>query len=307
MDSSKGTKLLRSDAEGETWKQAGEAERREHCGTERYRIIEKCGEGGMGEVYRAYDRKQGREVAIKYLKSDDKMYIVRFSREAMAVASLDHPNIVELYEYGQLDGRYYYTMEYVKARPWRVLARELREDFALAAKVFAQVARAVFHANRAGVYHRDIKPGNILVAMGNRGPIARLIDFGLVKIVGMPDLTKSGVLLGTPHYMSPEQAKGDIDIDGRSEVYSLGASLYHVITGRPPYRGAVLEILRQIATSSPAPPREVNPDIPEQLERVCVRAMARQIEGRYRDARALALALEDFYAHSGKKHLQKER
>jgi len=260
-----------------------------------YRIVEKLGEGGMGVVYLAEDKHLGRRVAVKFLGSTDHHYRARFIREARAVSNLNHPNIATVHDYGESDeGRPFIVMEYVKGQR---LSDLLESGITLkrAVEIVASIAEALAEAHEQGIVHRDIKPGNVIV--NDRGQV-KVLDFGLVKhLFDEPksgvDLdadtiystqTRSDVIVGTPLYLSPEQATAKT-VDGRSDLFSLGALLYEAISGRSAFSGeSVLEIGAQIIHVNPPPPSEYNSHIPAELDRITMRALEKKLDARYQSA-----------------------
>src|SRR6185369_13663716 len=260
-----------------------------------YRILEKLGEGGMGAVYLAEDLHLARRVAIKFLTSTDRHYRARFIREARAVSALSHPNIAIVHDYGETPSdQPFIVMEYVKGKS---LSDLLDEGLTLrrSVEIVSSIAEALGEAHHHGIVHRDIKPSNVLV---NERGIVKVLDFGLVKHFGEQptsgvDLdartifstqTRSDVIVGTPLYLSPEQATGK-DIDGRSDLFALGALLYECLTGHSAFSGAsVLEIGAQIIHVTPNPPSKLNPAIPPVLDRVTMKALEKKVEARYQTA-----------------------
>src|SRR5689334_3346963 len=261
-----------------------------------YRILEKLGEGGMGAVYLAEDLHLARRVAIKFLTSTDRHYRARFIREARAVSALNHPNIAMVHDYGETttDNQPFIVMEYVKGKS---LSDLLDDGLTLrrSVEIVSSIAEALGEAHHHGIVHRDIKPSNILV--NERGQV-KVLDFGLVKHFGEQPVssvdldartifstqTRSDVIVGTPLYLSPEQATGR-PIDGRSDLFALGALLYECLTGRSAFGGgSVLEIGAAIIHVTPPPPSHINPQITPALDRITMKALQKKVEDRYQSA-----------------------
>ena len=261
-----------------------------------YRIIEKLGEGGMGAVYLAEDLHLARQVAIKFLTSTDHHYRARFIREARAVSKLNHPNIAMVHDYGETEhDQPFIVMEYVKGKS---LSDLLEQGLTLrrSVEIVSAITDALGEAHEHGIVHRDIKPSNVLVS--ERGHV-KVVDFGLVKHLfetsssSGVDLdaktvystkTRSDVIVGTPLYLSPEQATGKA-IDGRSDIFALGALLYECLTGQSAFSGgSVLEIGAQIIHVTPAPPSKINPAVPATLDRITLKALQKKVEARYQTA-----------------------
>jgi eukaryotic-like serine/threonine-protein kinase len=254
--------------------------------------------GGMGVVYRARQTSLDRVVALKMIAPDrleTREDRVRFLAEAAAAAALDHPNIVPIYEVGEADGRPYFTMKLVHGGSLAESARGISADSREAAALVAIVARAVHFAHQRGILHRDLKPRNILMDADGAPLVA---DFGLAKrLDGSTDASRSGVIVGTPSYMAPEQARGDKGLSTAVDVYGLGAILYELLSGRPPFRAATaMETLVEVMTGAPARPRFWNPAVPPDLEAVCLKCLARDPAGRYASAAELADDLDNFRA-----------
>src|SRR5579883_2773679 len=247
-----------------------------------YRLVRRLGSGGMGTVFVAVQLSLNREVAVKFLRPDrwaDPGLLSRFKTEAEVVARLRHPGIVQVHETGTVGGRPYLVLEFI---PGGSLADRLVDGpvpAGRAAGLVRDLAAAVDAAHRAGVIHRDLKPGNVLLAADGSPKVA---DFGLAKWLpagggadspgGGP--TETGAVLGTPSYMAPEQAAGAAAAGVPADVYALGAILYECLTGRPPFRSAsVLETLDQVRTADPVPPRRLVPGVPRDLETVCLKCL----------------------------------
>jgi serine/threonine protein kinase/Flp pilus assembly protein TadD len=271
-----------------------------------YRIVEKLGEGGMGSVYVAVDTHLGRRVAIKFPNgpaADEQRYRARFLREARAVSGLSHPHIATLYDYGETDtGHPFIVLELVKGQTLGRLLSEGGLTLLRSVEIVRDVAEALEEAHRHGIVHRDVKPSNVLV--NERGQV-KVLDFGLVKHLSedhsqevdkeartlLTAHTQSGTVLGTPLYLSPEQAKS-APVDARSDIFALGAVLYECITGKPAFSGAtVMEIAAQVILANPAPPSSVNPNVPPELERITLKALAKKPEARYQTAAELVADL----------------
>ena len=262
-----------------------------------YEVQDELGRGGMGVVYRAWDQRLHRPVAIKMLLAGDFARPderERFEREAEAAAGLRHANIVQVYHVGDLEGRPYFTMEFVEGG-------SLAERLAVAplaagpaAALLATLAEAVQAAHDRGIVHRDLKPGNVLLTADGTPKIA---DFGLARrLDDRAGLTRSGIPLGTPNYMAPEQALGlTHSIGPAADVYALGAILYEALTGRPPFRAdTTAETLRQVVEQEPTPPSRWNATVPRDLEVICLKCLRKEPHRRYPSAAALAEDLRRF-------------
>jgi tRNA A-37 threonylcarbamoyl transferase component Bud32 len=256
-----------------------------------YELLEVIAHGGMGVVYKARQMSLNRVVALKMILHGElttERDVARFRAEAEAAANLDHPHIVPIYEVGEHDGLQYYSMRYVEGTS---LARRPRTDSRSEARLLAAVAGAVHHAHRRGVLHRDLKPSNILV---DTAGVPLVADFGLAKRVDADrSLTQSGVIVGTPRYMAPEQAAGRKDLTVAVDVYSLGVVLYERLTGHTPFAGeTVLELLRQAREEEPPRPSSVCPGLDRDLETICLKCLEKDPLKRYGSAEALQDDLE---------------
>ncbi|HEX9921793.1 MAG TPA: serine/threonine-protein kinase, partial [Anaerolineae bacterium] len=260
-----------------------------------YTIMEQIGEGGMASVFKAYQPGLDREVALKVLppqfaKKGD--FTERFAREAKAIGNLHHPNILPVYDSGQDKGFSYLAMRYIAGA--RTLGDEMKQPLKVGRiiELITQIATALDHAHQAGVIHRDIKPSNVLID----GEWALLSDFGLAKMVeASVDLTGAGVGMGTPAYMSPEQGRGQ-KVDRRTDIYALGIILFEMLTGQVPHKAEtpIATVMKRLSEPLPLP-RSLNPDIPEAVERVLLKALAVDPELRFERAGALAAALKEAY------------
>ena len=268
-----------------------------------YEICEKLGQGGMGTVYKARQLDADRTVALKVVRADQlaelslerrREVVSRFQGEARAAAALDHDHIVTVYDVGESHGRAFYSMRFVEGES---LANRLQRGPVPgrdAAEMLEPIARAVQRTHESGILHRDLKPANILVEHATGRPL--VTDFGLAKLQNA-DLTatKTGDVFGSPPYMPPEQAKSAGDATAASDVYSLGATLYHMLTGKPPFQAAsVLETLRLVVETEPVPPRELNPAVEKDLETICLKCLEKDPTRRYASAEVLANDLRRF-------------
>ena len=253
-----------------------------------YQIEDVIGQGGMATVYRAFQTQLERWVAVKIMRatgSSEKEFLARFRREARAIAALRHPNILNIYDYGEEHGTAYIVMEYISEGTLKDHLTNRPMEWLDAAPLVVPVGRALAYAHSQGVVHRDVKPANILLA---RSDWPMLADFGLVKLVGhQRGITRPGVSIGTPAYFSPEQAAGD-DVDHRSDIYSLAVVIYQLLTGRLPFvSDSPIELMLQRLKESPPPPRRFNLRIKPQLEIIILRALSRKPEARYANMEAL--------------------
>ena len=278
-----------------------------------YRIVEKLGEGGMGTVYVAEDTLLGRRVAIKTLNAGHSEkgahFRSRFLREARSVSALSHPHIATIHDYGESDGQPYIVMELVKGETLGELMHNERLTIPRALEIIEQVAMALAEAHRNGIVHRDIKPTN--VAIDHRGEV-KVLDFGLAKQINPEELdvtdpdrqtllnteTQEGMVVGTPMYLSPEQALG-VEIDARSDLFSLGTLLYECIAGKPPFDGVTrIEICTKVIRDDPPPPSRFNPNVNAALDQITLKALAKKPEDRYQTADDFVADLQNVRADS---------
>lgn len=261
-----------------------------------YELSREIARGGMGVVYQARQVSLNRLVALKMILAANlasEPEVRRFQLEAEAAANLDHPNIVPIYEVGQHNGSHYFSMKLVEGGSLAASIQDLHaKGPAAAARLMAKVARAVHYAHQRGILHRDLKPGNILLdAQGE----PHITDFGLAKrMSSQADLTQSGAVMGTPNYMAPEQAQGKVrEMTVTADVFGLGAILYHLLVGNPPFRAETsLETLRKVIDEDPANPRLLNPKIDNDIETICLKALEKDSQRRYSTAQAFAEDLE---------------
>ena len=264
----------------------------------RYAMRDELARGGMGAVYRAHDAELDRDVALKLLLEDSPSLRKRFRREALAISRLEHPNVIPIYEVGESgEGEPFLVMPLLTQGSLQDRLRDGPLEPREAAEHCRQVAEALQFAHEHMILHRDVKPANVL--LDDRGaPV--LTDFGLAKFVEGPQesgATRTGVLVGTPSFMSPEQAAGKKLLDWRADVYSLGATLYALLTGKPPFEEeSALELLVKIASEQPPPPSAARPDVPPDLDTVCLKCLEKDPDDRYASAAELAEDLRRFLA-----------
>ncbi|MBM3983906.1 MAG: DUF4384 domain-containing protein [Planctomycetes bacterium] len=264
----------------------------------KYELLGEVARGGMGVVYRAKQHGLDRIVALKMVlgTGTDHEAAQRFLQEARAAAALDHPNVVPIYDTGEIDGRPYFTMALIDGPNLRGYA-DARAPLPIADVValFAQVVEGVAHAHKHGIVHRDLKPANVLIDRDGR---PRVTDFGLAKRAsGESQLTMTGQVVGTPQYMAPEQARDSKDAGLPADVYSLGAILYFLLTGRPPFHGeSFTDLLLKVVNDPPEPPRAHRADVPADLDELCLRCLAKKPAERFPDAGALADAFAPIVA-----------
>jgi len=254
----------------------------------RYEIQQVLGEGGMAKVFLGTDRVLSRTVAVKVLApqyAEDQQFVARFRREAQAAAALNHPNIVSVFDTGSNGNVHYIVMEYVEGK---TLQETLREESRLtperSIEIGEAVARALSAAHAKGLVHRDIKPGNIMITREGQ---VKVMDFGIARATTSDTVTQTAAVLGTAAYLSPEQAQGET-VDHRSDIYSLGVVLYEMLTGRQPFTGeSPVSIAYRHVTEDPVPPSRLNPDVPEALDAIVMKAMAKSPDDRYQTAQEL--------------------
>lgn len=269
-----------------------------HRIADRYRLTERIARGGMGAVWAARDEKLQRDVAVKLMATehaDDEEARARFAQEARAVAALSSPHVVTVFDEGVEDGVPFMVLERLDGEDLqRRLARLGRLPLDACERIVTHVGRGLDAAHAAGIVHRDIKPSNIFLVRGGAGAraegVAKILDFGVAKRGGAALVTRTGVVLGTPHFMSPEQLRGARDVDHRSDVFSLAAVLYLAITGRRPFDGDASEVMVHIGLGSFTPPSRLVAGLPPELDAFFARALAVEPRSRFATAGALARA-----------------
>ena len=255
----------------------------------RYELLEKIGEGGMGIVYKAKCHLLNRFVAIKILKaelSNDEDFAARFKREATSIAKLSHPNIVNIHDVGEENHISFIIMEYINGK---TLKQVIKENGRLSSEktlnIVLQIAKALECAHINNIIHRDIKPDNIMITQDE---IVKVMDFGIAKVVGSRTVTNSNKVMGTAHYFSPEQAKGNF-VDFRTDIYSLGIVMYEMVTGRVPYNAESIITIAMMHIQEPVtPPKEIITEIPENINQVILKAMQKEPIKRYQTAKEMA-------------------
>ena len=280
-----------------------------------YVLDAELGRGSMGAVYRARHVADGKPYAVKVLLdalTSDQSFVTRFTREARIIAGLHHPNIVRVYEAGRQGQHLYFVMEFFPGvTAGRLLKERGRLPYGQVIEIIAQAADALDYAHAEGhLVHRDIKPENLMVDRWRR---VKVLDFGLARVEGLHSITRAGTVVGSLYYVSPEQLLGH-KLDGRTDIYALGVSMYEMLTGERPYRGSSLtDMSRAILNGGAVPPSQLEPSIPPDLERVIGRAMARDLDNRYARAADLTADLRALQSGSfsgeaqGQQHIQPEQ
>lgn len=262
-----------------------------------YRILEEIGSGGMAVIYKALHESLNRVVAVKALKSSvaaDSHFAIRFEREALTVSSLQHENIVHIYDFYKQAESLFIVMEYVDGIDlFDLLERMPQLPIDVAAIIALGVARALDHAHYHGIIHRDVKPANVMIS---RNGVVKLMDFGIARDKSFGDLTEQGTGLGTPSYMSPEQIVGD-KLDFRSDLFSVGILLYQMVCGKKPFQeDEQRSVMHKIRVDKYPPPRRINPEIPGKLDLILKRCLQKRREDRWQSTQQLIVALERFLA-----------
>ncbi|WP_086001142.1 serine/threonine-protein kinase [Plesiocystis pacifica] len=258
----------------------------------RFRIEQALGQGGMGAVYLAHDEQLHEQVALKIMHGLallDPAAEDRLRREASAARRISHVNVVKIHDVGQDEGHLFLSMEYVEGQSLSALiGRYGPLPLARARKILAQLCKGLAAAHEQGVVHRDLKPGNVIVANDQR---VKIIDFGLARLANLEGMTATGMLMGTPEYMAPEQVKGEA-VDARTDLYALGALAYHVLTGRPPFTGETpIAVSLAQATNEPTPPSQLRPELSEAWDGFVLQALSKAPEQRFGSAQEMAEAI----------------
>jgi len=259
----------------------------------RYQIIEELGKGGMGKVYKVFDTKIKEKIALKLIKSDiasDRETIERFSNELRLARKIRHKNVCQMFDLGEAEGAHFITMEYVSGEDLKNLIRMSKGmSVGAAVNIARQICEGLIEAHRLGVVHRDLKPGNIMI---DREGDVRIMDFGVARTLKEKGVTGAGVIIGTPEYMSPEQVEGK-DINQQSDLYSLGIVLYEMVTGRRPFEGdTALSVAVKHKTEIPKNPKQINPNIPDDLSGIILRCLEKDKSKRYQTAAEVHSELE---------------
>jgi serine/threonine protein kinase len=261
----------------------------------RFTLVSLLGKGGMGNVYKAYDPNLKRHIALKILRHDEPEIVQRFLREARAQARVEHMHVCKIYESGEYSGHPYIAMQYIDGQNLRELTNKLTIEEKI--KIMKDVSLGLHAAHRQGLIHRDIKPANIMVKEAEDGQWQPYImDFGIAREQEAPGLTSTGMVIGTPYYMSPEHAKGKLkSLDRRSDIYSLGVTLYELLTGKIPHDGETpVDILMKVIQKDPQPIRKINPRVPVDIETIVMKCMEKEQNRRYNSAKELAEDLQRY-------------
>lgn len=274
-----------------------------------YQIIEERGSGGMATVYQAYHERLDRYVAIKVMHESllqETNFMSRFEREAQIIANLEHANIVPVYDFSEYQGKPYLVMKYVQGRTLEELLQEGPLPLSEILRIMSAVADALTYAHEHGVLHRDIKPSNIVLDEKN---VPYITDFGLARLIQQGSSSMSqGAMIGTPHYISPEQALGQGELDARTDIYSLGVVLYELVVGRVPFIGDTpFSIVHDHIYTPLPPPAAINPEVPPQVEEVLIRALAKDPDDRYATATEMVAAFRKAVDAAGLSDLNPER
>ena len=255
---------------------------------DKYKFVASLGEGGMGTVYKAFDPKLNRFVALKFLRGDSPLLRTRFLNEARNQAQIEHPHVCKVYEVGEVQGRFFIAMQYIDGATLGQMSGKLTVEQKV--RIIIEIADGIHAAHRIGLIHRDVKPGNIMVEKTEHGWHPCVLDFGLAREMDSQGVTVTGMFVGTPHYMAPEQAWSETQsLDRRVDVYSLGATLYEVLSGQLPITGDnTMTVLRKLAEEEPRPVRQILASVPPDLETVIMKCLEKDPARRYDSARALA-------------------
>jgi len=266
----------------------------------RYKIVREIGRGGMGIVYKGLDPQSQRPVAIKVLPAAnvDRTTVERFNREAQAMAKVKHPDLIEIYDHGMTGGEHYLVMEFVDGDTLKnFLKHRGKISVTECLEIATQIVDALICIHGEGMIHRDIKPGNIMITTGAR---IKLMDLGLVHIPGVTRVTVEGSAVGTAEYMSPEQSS-DEGVDTRSDIYSLGVTIYEMLAGQPPFQGETIHAILMKQRNEPPPPlKNFRPDVPQELERIIAKAMAKDIKDRYQRIQEMREDIQKLKGQSGR-------